>query len=156
MSLWRSGYRDGAQAVLNRVIYILVFGLVMPNVGNYAHVGGFVGGAAVGALCGPSVRSEQQFVRLRDQQDAARGRPVPIAAPVEIVNVETPPRLPLPALLVVLLVAVPLLRDAVLRLPRALQLAATQSGQLSGRRLLVSVPPLVPWVRGAMTKLTLP
>jgi rhomboid protease GluP len=48
------------------VIYLLIFGLVIPNVDNYAHLGGLAGGFVVGYLAGTPGFSEakENFWRL--------------------------------------------------------------------------------------------
>jgi membrane associated rhomboid family serine protease len=52
--LVRMGNRSAASSVLRGMLTIVLYGFVVSNVSNAAHVGGFLGGMLVGILCGPT------------------------------------------------------------------------------------------------------
>mmetsp|Transcript_26680 Transcript_26680/g.61381 ORF Transcript_26680/g.61381 Transcript_26680/m.61381 type:complete len:215 (-) Transcript_26680:78-722(-) len=51
--LRRAGRKKEANNVLQGMLYLLLWGMYSPRVSNAGHVGGFLGGLAVAALCGP-------------------------------------------------------------------------------------------------------
>lgn len=55
-SLARMGNGRAAMDVLMRMFLVFVYGFLSPNVSNAAHIGGFLGGVAIGILFGPSYR----------------------------------------------------------------------------------------------------
>ncbi len=115
---------------------LIALGLCLPNVGNHAHAGGFVGGALVGWLCGPRWDDDATPLRARDARDKRRGRALNMYAPVRGgAPARVRPFVPLPIASAVVLIAVPLVRLGVWHAPRAIQLALAQPGLLSGRRL---------------------
>ena len=52
--LLRMGNHQAASQVLRGMAVLVVYGLCLANISNAAHIGGFIGGAIVGFLCGPS------------------------------------------------------------------------------------------------------
>jgi membrane associated rhomboid family serine protease len=57
ISLLRMKNNSAAQALLKSLGLLLLYGMVLENVSNVAHVGGLVGGMLVGLLLGPRYRS---------------------------------------------------------------------------------------------------
>ena len=55
-SLARMGNGRAATQVAMRMLLLFIYGLLSPQVSNAAHVGGFIGGVAMGILFGPSYR----------------------------------------------------------------------------------------------------
>ena len=53
-SLLRMSNSKAATYVAKQMLWLIAFGYLVPNVSNAAHIGGFVGGVAVGHLFGPS------------------------------------------------------------------------------------------------------
>ena len=49
--------------VLKSMAVLLLFGFVLDNVSNAAHIGGFLGGIAIGILCGPTYRKSYSLSR---------------------------------------------------------------------------------------------
>ena len=52
--LWRMSNSKAATYVAKQMLWLVAFGYLVPNVSNAAHIGGFIGGVAVGHLFGPS------------------------------------------------------------------------------------------------------
>jgi rhomboid protease GluP len=52
----RTGSSHAAQAGLQYALFLGLFGLIMPGIDNYAHLGGFVGGYLTGAVLDPLKR----------------------------------------------------------------------------------------------------
>lgn len=59
----RSGAEAAAQSVLRYMFSLICFGLYASNVANEAHVGGFLGGAAVCLVSGPRVVKKRTKTR---------------------------------------------------------------------------------------------
>jgi membrane associated rhomboid family serine protease len=53
VSLLKMGNSRAATSIIKGLGLLLLYGFVFENISNAAHVGGFLGGAAVGVLCGP-------------------------------------------------------------------------------------------------------
>jgi membrane associated rhomboid family serine protease len=53
VSLLKMGNSRAATSIIKGLGLLLLYGFVFENISNAAHVGGFLGGALVGILCGP-------------------------------------------------------------------------------------------------------
>ena len=72
-SLLKMGNADAAYYVLKNMAWLLLFGYLVPNVTNAAHLGGLVGGVLVGYLFGPGYERSYSLNRAdgfaRDKAD---------------------------------------------------------------------------------------
>ena len=68
-SLMKMGNPDAAWYVLKSMIWLVMFGLIIPGVSNAGHIGGFVGGWLVGYLFGPGY--ERSYTLGRSKSDTA-------------------------------------------------------------------------------------
>mmetsp|Transcript_7956 Transcript_7956/g.18282 ORF Transcript_7956/g.18282 Transcript_7956/m.18282 type:complete len:531 (+) Transcript_7956:232-1824(+) len=68
-SLMKMGNPDAAWYVLKSMIWLVMFGLIIPGISNAGHVGGFIGGWLVGYLFGPGY--ERSYTLGRSKSDTA-------------------------------------------------------------------------------------
>ncbi|KAL9183437.1 hypothetical protein ACHAXT_004293 [Thalassiosira profunda] len=73
-SLMKMGNSDAAYYVLKQMVWLVLFGWLVPNVSNAGHVGGFIGGWLVGFLFGPGYERSYSLNRasgsIRDNADS--------------------------------------------------------------------------------------
>lgn len=65
---WRIGALSQFKRVIGFMGFLLFYGLCSPNVGNAAHMGGFVGGAVAGYLCGPRMISSPSIKKPKPRE----------------------------------------------------------------------------------------
>jgi membrane associated rhomboid family serine protease len=63
VSLLKMGNSRAATSIAKGMGLLLLYGFVFENISNAAHVGGFLGGAIVGLLCGPKYRKSYSLRR---------------------------------------------------------------------------------------------
>lgn len=63
VSLLKMGNSRAASSTIKGLVLLLLYGLLFDNISNAAHVGGFLGGALVALLCGPSYGSSYSLRR---------------------------------------------------------------------------------------------
>jgi len=63
VALIKMGNSKQGTRVLKSMGVLLLFGFVFPNISNAAHIGGFLGGIAMGILCCPSYRKSYSLSR---------------------------------------------------------------------------------------------
>ena len=68
-SLMKMGNPDAAWYVLKSMIWLVMFGLIIPGISNAGHIGGFIGGWLVGYLFGPGY--ERSYTLGRSRSDTA-------------------------------------------------------------------------------------
>mmetsp|Transcript_27046 Transcript_27046/g.55348 ORF Transcript_27046/g.55348 Transcript_27046/m.55348 type:complete len:381 (+) Transcript_27046:42-1184(+) len=118
--LWAHYQRRGdkimSQQLLRYMVSVLIFGLLSPGVGNVAHVGGFLGGAATNWLSGPSPALKPKTTLYRETRKV-------------VVNGEPFVK---PALLALaLLLVAPGVREVLWQTPAAAHIYALHPGLLS-------------------------
>ncbi|KAL3816501.1 hypothetical protein ACHAXA_011306 [Cyclostephanos tholiformis] len=72
-SLLKMGNADAAYYVMKHMLWLLIFGFLVPNVSNAGHLGGFAGGFLIGYLFGPGYERSYTLNRAdgfaRDKAD---------------------------------------------------------------------------------------
>jgi hypothetical protein len=69
----KMGNADSAYYVMKQMVWLVLYGFLVPNVSNAGHVGGFIGGWLVGYLFGPGYERSYSLNRAdgsaRDSAD---------------------------------------------------------------------------------------